>query len=50
MIPRGVAKVEILGGCRDLVLPTDLITVTDIGEGLRGGVSPSSLDLFMIFK
>ena len=33
---RGVAKVKILGGCRDLVLPTDLIMVTDIGEGSKG--------------
>ena len=41
MAVRGVAKVKILGGCRDLVLPTDLVMVTaKLGRGLRGGGVP----------
>ena len=38
MAVRGVAKVKILGGCRDLVLPTDLVMVTIqwLGEGSKG--------------
>ena len=38
ILGRGVAKVDILGGggCRELVLPTDLVMVTDMGEGSKG--------------
>ena len=40
-IDSGVAKVYILGGGRDLVLPTYLVMVTDMGEGSN---------IFMIFE
>ena len=47
---RGVAKVEILGGCRDLVLPTDLVMVSDTGEGTKGRGVLLPFGHFMIFK